>query len=393
MPRKVVIVSAARTPIGSFMGALSSVPATKLGATAIKGALEKIKLSPENVDEVLMGNVVQAGEGQAPARQAAIYAGIPDTVPCTTVNKVCASGMKAVMQGAQAIALGDADIIVAGGMENMSQIPHYVHMRSGVKFGPATLIDGMQKDGLVDAYDQNAMGVCADLCASEYSFSREEQDAFAIQSYKRSAEAWANGKFADEVVPVEVPQRRGAPLVVDEDEEFKNVKLDKIPNLRPAFTKDGTVTAANASTINDGAGAMILMSEEKANELGLEILAVIKSYADAAHEPKWFTTAPAKALPKALGKAGISLEEVDYFEFNEAFSVVGLANMKLLGLKDNKVNVNGGAVSLGHPLGCSGVRIVITLLNVLIQNNARIGAAAICNGGGGASAMVIERIQ
>jgi acetyl-CoA C-acetyltransferase len=393
MPRKVVIVSAARTPIGSFMGALSSVPATKLGATAIKGALEKIKLSPENVDEVLMGNVVQAGEGQAPARQAAIYAGIPDTVPCTTVNKVCASGMKAVMQGAQAIALGDADIIVAGGMENMSQIPHYVHMRSGVKFGPATLIDGMQKDGLVDAYDQNAMGVCADLCASEYSFSREEQDAFAIQSYKRSAEAWANGKFADEVVPVEVPQRRGAPLVVGEDEEFKNVKLDKIPNLRPAFTKDGTVTAANASTINDGAGAMILMSEEKANELGLEILAVIKSYADAAHEPKWFTTAPAKALPKALGKAGISLEEVDYFEFNEAFSVVGLANMKLLGLKDNKVNVNGGAVSLGHPLGCSGVRIVITLLNVLIQNNARIGAAAICNGGGGASAMVIERIQ
>jgi acetyl-CoA C-acetyltransferase len=393
MPRKVVIVSAARTPIGSFMGALSSVPATKLGATAIKGALEKIKLSPENVDEVLMGNVVQAGEGQAPARQAAIYAGIPDTVPCTTVNKVCASGMKAVMQGAQAIALGDADIIVAGGMENMSQIPHYVHMRSGVKFGPATLIDGMQKDGLVDAYDQNAMGVCADLCASEYSFSREEQDAFAIQSYKRSAEAWANGKFADEVVPVEVPQRRGAALVVDEDEEFKNVKLDKIPNLRPAFTKDGTVTAANASTINDGAGAMILMSEEKANELDLEILAVIKSYADAAHEPKWFTTAPAKALPKALGKAGISLEEVDYFEFNEAFSVVGLANMKLLGLKDNKVNVNGGAVSLGHPLGCSGVRIVITLLNVLIQNNARIGAAAICNGGGGASAMVIERIQ
>jgi acetyl-CoA C-acetyltransferase len=393
MPRKVVIVSAARTPIGSFMGALSSVPATKLGATAIKGALEKIKLSPENVDEVLMGNVVQAGEGQAPARQAAIYAGIPDTVPCTTVNKVCASGMKAVMQGAQAIALGDADIIVAGGMENMSQIPHYVHMRSGVKFGPATLIDGMQKDGLVDAYDQNAMGVCADLCASEYSFSREEQDAFAIQSYKRSAEAWANGKFADEVVPVEVPQRRGAALVVGEDEEFKNVKLDKIPNLRPAFTKDGTVTAANASTINDGAGAMILMSEEKANELDLEILAVIKSYADAAHEPKWFTTAPAKALPKALGKAGISLEEVDYFEFNEAFSVVGLANMKLLGLKDNKVNVNGGAVSLGHPLGCSGVRIVITLLNVLIQNNARIGAAAICNGGGGASAMVIERIQ
>ncbi|XLS27675.1 acetyl-CoA C-acyltransferase [Flavobacteriaceae bacterium M23B6Z8] len=392
MPRKVVIVSAVRTPIGSFMGSLSSIPATRLGAAAIKGALEKIDLTPDHVQEVLMGNVVQAGEGQAPARQAAIYAGIPDTVPCTTVNKVCASGMKAVMQGAQAIALGDADIIVAGGMENMSQIPHYVHMRNGVKFGPATLVDGMQRDGLVDAYDQNAMGVCADLCATEHSFSREEQDAFAIQSYKRSADAWANGKFTDEVIPVEVPQRRGEPVMVSEDEEFKNVKLEKIPNLRPAFTKDGTVTAANASTINDGAGAIVLMSEEKANELGLKPLAYIKSYADAAQEPKWFTTAPAKALPKALDKAGISIDEVDYFEFNEAFSVVGLANMKILGLDDTNVNVNGGAVSLGHPLGCSGVRIVITLLNVLAQNNAKIGAAAICNGGGGASAMVIERL-
>lgn len=392
MPRKVVIVSAARTPIGSFMGALSKVPATKLGAIAIKGALHKVALAPEQVDEVLMGNVVQAGEGQAPARQAAIYAGIPDTVPCTTVNKVCASGMKAVMQAAQSIALGDADIIVAGGMENMSMIPHYVHMRSGTKFGPASLIDGMQKDGLVDAYDQNAMGVCADLCATEHEFSREQQDAYAIQSYKRSAEAWASGKFANEVVPVEVPQRRGEPLVVAEDEEFKNVKLEKIPNLRPAFTKEGTVTAANASTINDGAGAMVLMSEEKAKELGLTILAVIKSYADAAQEPKWFTTAPAKALPKALDKAGISINEVDYFEFNEAFSVVGLANIKLLGLTDSNVNVNGGAVSLGHPLGCSGVRILITLLNVLEQNNAKIGAAAICNGGGGASAMILEKV-
>ena len=393
MPEKVVIVSAVRTPIGSFMGSLSSVPATRLGATAIKGALDKIKLSPEKVDEVLMGNVVQAGEGQAPARQAAIYAGIPDTVPCTTVNKVCASGMKAVMQGAQAIALGDASIVVAGGMENMSQIPHYVHMRSGTKFGPSTLIDGMQKDGLTDAYDQNAMGICADLCATEHSFSREEQDAFAVQSYERSAKAWAEGKFDEEVVPVEVPQRRGEPVLVKEDQEYKNVKLDKIPTLRPAFTKDGTVTAANASTINDGAGAVVLMSEAKAKELGLKPLAYIKSYADAAQEPKWFTTAPAKALPKALDKAGLKITDIDYFEFNEAFAVVGLANIKLLGLSDENVNVNGGAVSLGHPLGCSGVRILITLLSVLAQNNAKLGAAAICNGGGGASAMVIESVK
>ncbi len=391
MSNKVVIVSAARTPIGSFMGSLSSIPAPKLGSTAIKGALEKINLDPSLVNEVLMGNVVQAGEGQAPARQAAIYAGIPDTVPATTINKVCASGMKAVMQGVQSIALGDADIIVAGGMENMSSIPHYVHMRNGTKFGPASFIDGMQKDGLVDAYDKNAMGNCADLCASEHKFSREDQDAYAIQSYKRSAKAWAEGKFANEVVPVEVPQRRGEPILVTEDEEYKKVKLEKVPNLRPAFNKDGTVTAANASTINDGAGAVVLMSETKAKELGLEPLVTIKGYADAAQEPKWFTTTPAKALPKAIDRAGISLDDVDYFELNEAFSVVGLANTKLLGLSDEKVNVNGGAVSLGHPLGCSGVRILITLMNVLEQNNAKIGAAAICNGGGGASSIVIER--
>lgn len=391
MSKEVVIVSAARTPIGSFLGALSTIPAPKLGAIAIKGALDKINLKPELVQEVIMGNVVQAGTGQAPARQAAIYAGIPNTVPCTTVNKVCASGMKAVMQAAQAITLGDAEIIVTGGMENMSLIPHYYHARSATKFGPATLEDGMQRDGLVDAYDQNAMGVCADACAKEYHFSREDQDAFAIQSYKRSAAAWDAGKFDNEVVPVEVPQRRGDALIITKDEEFTNVMMDKIPSLRPAFTKDGTVTAANASTINDGAGAMVLMSKEKANELGLKVLATIKSYADAAHEPQWFTTAPAKALPKALDKAKISINDVDYFEFNEAFSVVGLANMKILGLSDSNVNVNGGAVSLGHPLGCSGVRIIITLLNVLEQNNAKIGAAAICNGGGGASAIVIER--
>jgi acetyl-CoA C-acetyltransferase len=389
--KEVVIVSAVRTPIGSFMGALSTIPAPKLGAIAIKGALEKINLKPEMVEEVLMGNVVQAGTGQAPARQAAIFAGIPDSVPCTTINKVCASGMKTVMQAAQAIALGDASIIVAGGMENMSLIPHYVHMRIGQKFGPTSLIDGMQKDGLVDVYDQNAMGVCADACAMEHDFSREDQDNFAIQSYKRSADASTNGKFKNEIIPVEVPQRRGEPVIVTEDEEFTNVKLEKIPNLRPAFSKEGTVTAANASTINDGAAALVLMSAEKAKELNLKPLATIKSYADAAQEPKWFTTAPAKALPKALNKANISIDDIDYFEFNEAFAVVGLANMKLLGLKDTNVNVNGGAVSLGHPLGCSGARILVTLLHVLEQNNAKTGAAAICNGGGGASAIVVER--
>ena len=391
MSKEVVIVSAARTPIGSFLGALSTIPAPRLGAIAIKGALDKINLDPKLVQEVIMGNVVQAGTGQAPARQAAIYAGIPDTVPCTTVNKVCASGMKAVMQAAQAIALGDADIVVAGGMENMSLIPHYLHARTGSKFGPATLIDGMQKDGLVDAYDDNAMGVCADACATEYEFSREDQDAFAVQSYQRSAAAWDAGKFDNEVVPVEVPQRRGDAVVVSKDEEYTNVRMDKISSLRPAFTKDGTATAANSSTINDGAGAVILMSREKADALGLKPLATITGYADAAQEPKWFTTAPAKALPKALDKAGISINDVDFFEFNEAFAIVGLANMKILGLNDHNVNVNGGAVSLGHPLGCSGVRIIITLLNVLEQNDAKIGAAAICNGGGGASAIVIER--
>ena len=391
MSKKVVIVAAARTPIGSFMGSLSSLSATQLGSAAIKGALSKIDLDPSLIQEVFMGNVVQAGVGQAPARQAALNAGIPDTVPCTTVNKVCASGMKAVMHAAQAIALGDADIVLAGGMESMSNIPHYVHMRNGHKFGPATMEDGMQKDGLVDAYDHNAMGVCADLCAVEHNFSREDQDAFAIESYKRSAKAWAEGKFSEEVVPVEVPQRRGEPITVSEDEEFKNVRMEKIPSLRPAFSKDGTVTAANASTINDGAAALILMSAEKAEELGLKPLATIRSYADAAQEPKWFTTAPAKALPKAIEKAGISMDDVDYFEFNEAFAVVGLANMKLLNLDSSNVNVHGGAVSLGHPLGCSGARILITLLNVLVQNDGKIGAAAICNGGGGASAMVIER--
>lgn len=393
MNTEVVIVSAVRTPIGSFMGSLSTIPATKLGSIAIKGAIERIGLKPELVDEVLMGNVVQAGNGQAPARQAALGAGIPDHVSCTTVNKVCASGMKAIMQGAQAIKSGDANIVVAGGMENMSLIPHYVHLRNGQKFGPAQLEDGMQKDGLVDAYDNNAMGVCADNCAKEHNFSREDQDAFAIKSYQRSTKAWEEGLFDNEIVPVEVPQRKGDPLIVKVDEEYKNVILDKIPSLRAAFTKDGTVTAANASTINDGAAAVVLMSREKAEELGLKVLAIIKSYSDAAGEPQWFTTAPAKALPKAIAKAGISQEDVDYFEFNEAFSVVGLVNMKLLGLADDKVNVNGGAVSLGHPLGCSGARIIVTLINVLEQNNAKIGAAAICNGGGGASAMVIERPQ
>ncbi len=391
MSKKVVIVSAVRTPIGSFMGALSSVPATKLGAAAIKGALNKINLDPKLVDEVLMGNVVQAGNGQAPARQAALYAGLSESVACTTVNKVCASGMKAVMQGAQAIMAGDAEIVVAGGMENMSLIPHYVHLRNGVKFGPTSLVDGMQKDGLTDAYDNNAMGVCADLCASEYNFTREDQDNFAIQSYERSAAAWEAGKFDAEIVPVEVPQRRGDAIFVTKDEEYTNVKLDKIPSLAPVFTKDGTVTAANASTINDGAAALVLMSEEKAQALGLTPLAYIKSYADAAQEPKWFTTAPAKALPKALEKAGLSVSDVDFFEFNEAFAVVGLANAKILGLDNSKINVNGGAVSLGHPLGCSGARIIVTLISVLNQNNAKIGAAAICNGGGGASAIVIER--
>ena len=390
--RDVVIVAVARTPIGSFMGSLSGIPAPKLGAIAIKGALDKIKLDPNLVDEVFMGNVVSAGLGQAPARQAAIFAGIPDTVPCTTINKVCASGMKSVMLAAQTISLGDADIVIAGGMENMSSIPHYLHGRLGTKFGSTTLEDGMQKDGLVDAYDNNAMGVSADACAIKYGFSREDQDAYAIQSYQRSAEASRSGKFSDEVIPVEIPQRRGATILMTEDEEFKNVKIEKIPTLRAAFSKEGTVTAANASTINDGAAALVLMSFEKATELKFTPIAKIRSFADAAQEPKWFTTAPSKAIPKALEKAGISIDEVDYFELNEAFSVVGLANIKILGLKNDRVNVNGGAVSLGHPLGVSGARIIIALASVLKQKNAKIGAAGICNGGGGASALIIESL-
>ena len=390
--KEVVIVSVARTPIGSFMGSLSKISAPKLGAIAIKGALDKINLNPELIDEVFMGNVVSAGVGQAPARQAAIFAGIPDTVPCTTINKVCSSGMKSVMLAAQSISLGDTEIVVAGGMENMSLIPHYLHGRQGTKFGPTTLEDGMQKDGLVDVYEKVAMGVCADACATKYGFSREDQDAYAIQSYQRSSEAWKLGKFSDEIIPVEIPQRKGDPVLMTEDEEYKNVKMEKIPSLRAAFSKEGTVTAANASTINDGGAALIIMSAEKALELKLTPIAKIKSFADAAHEPEWFTTAPSKAIPKALSKANITIDDVDYFELNEAFSVVGLANMKILNLKNERVNVNGGAVSLGHPLGVSGARIIIALTSILKQNNAKIGAAGICNGGGGASAMIIESI-
>lgn len=389
--KKVVIVSAKRTPIGKFMGGLSSVPAPKLGAIAIKGALKAIGLDANEVDEVYMGNVLQAGVGQAPARQAAIFAGIPDTVPCTTVNKVCSSGMKTIMMAAQAIALGDAETIVAGGMENMSLAPHIVPMRTGVKFGGTQMEDVMQKDGLVDAFDQVAMGTYADATAIKHGVSREEQDAFAVESYRRSATAWESGVMQNEVVPVPVPQRRGDDLIISEDEEYTNVMLEKIPKLRPAFTKEGTVTAANASTINDGAAAVIVMSEDRAKDLGLTPLATIEGYADAAQDPKWFTTAPAKALPKALAKANVSLDDVELFEFNEAFSVVGIANTKILGIETNKVNVQGGAVSLGHPLGCSGTRIVVTLLNGMKQKNLKIGAAAICNGGGGASAMVFKR--
>ena len=389
--KKVVIVSAKRTPIGKFMGGLSSVPAPKLGAIAIKGALKAIGLDANEVDEVYMGNVLQAGVGQAPARQAAIFAGIPDTVPCTTVNKVCSSGMKTIMMAAQAIALGDAETIVAGGMENMSLAPHIVPMRTGVKFGGTQMEDVMQKDGLVDAFDQVAMGTYADATAIKHGVSREEQDAFAVESYRRSTTAWESGVMQNEVVPVPVPQRRGDDLIISEDEEYTNVMLEKIPKLRPAFTKKGTVTAANASKINDGAAAVIVMSEDRAKDLGLTPLATIEGYADAAQDPKWFTTAPAKALPKALAKANVSLDNVELFEFNEAFSVVGIANTKILGIETNKVNVQGGAVSLGHPLGCSGARIVVTLLNGMKQKNLKIGAAAICNGGGGASAMVFKR--
>ena len=391
--KEVVIVSAVRTPMGSFGGSLSSVPATTLGGIAIKGALEKVSLSADKVDEVYMGNVLQANLGQAPARQAAMAAGLTQEVPCTTINKVCSSGMKSIMLAAQSIMCGDNNIVIAGGMENMSSVPHYFAKgRNGQKLGDMKLIDGLVKDGLTDVYNKVHMGNCAELCAKEMNFSREQQDAFAIESYNRSASAWENGKFKDEVVPVAVPQRRGDDLIVSEDEEYKNVKMEKIPNLRPVFDKDGTVTAANASTLNDGAAALLLMSAEKAKELGLKPLAKIRSYADAAHQAEWFTTAPAKALPIALDKANLSTSDVDYFELNEAFSVVGLANIEKLGLDAAKVNVNGGAVSLGHPLGCSGARIIVTLLHVLQQNNAKVGAAGICNGGGGASAMVVEMI-
>lgn len=391
--KEVFIVSAARTPMGSFLGSLSSIPAPKLGSIAIKGALDKINLDAKQVQEVYMGNVLQAGEGQAPARQAALGAGLSNETPSTTINKVCASGMKAVMMASQSIKSGDQDVIVAGGMENMSQVPHYYSARNAVKLGDVKMQDGMLVDGLTDVYNKIHMGVCAEKCAAEYEFSREDQDNFAIQSYKRSAEAWASGKFKEEIVPVEIPQRKGEPIIFSEDEEYKNVNFDRIGTLPTVFQKEnGTVTAANASPLNDGASALILMSKEKMEELGLKPLAKIVSYADAAHEPEWFTTAPSKALPIALKKAGLEVSDIDFFEFNEAFSVVGLANNKILGLEESKVNVNGGAVSLGHPLGSSGARIIVTLINVLKQNNGKYGAAAICNGGGGASAIVIENL-
>ena len=391
--KEVVIVSAVRTPMGSFGGCLSSVSATKLGAAAIKGAMEKAGIDSRIVNEVFMGNVLQANLGQAPARQAAIFAGLSKDVPCTTINKVCSSGMKSIMIAAQTILSGDNDVVIAGGMENMSSVPHYMDKsRTGQKLGDMKLIDGLVKDGLTDVYGRVHMGVCAETCAKDMEFSREEQDAFAIESYNRSSQSWKDGKFANEIVPVEVPQRRGDALIISEDEEYKNVRMEKIPALRPVFDKEGTITAANASTLNDGASALVLMSAEKAAELNITPLAKIRSYADAAQEPEWFTTAPAKALPIALGKAGLSTSDVDYYELNEAFSVVGLANMKILDLDASTVNVNGGAVSLGHPLGSSGSRIIVTLINVLKQNNGKIGAAGICNGGGGASAIVIELV-
>ncbi|MGE8528881.1 thiolase family protein [Chryseobacterium rhizosphaerae] len=391
--KEVFIVSAVRTPMGSFMGSLSTVPATKLGATAVKGALDKIGLDPNNVQEIYMGNVLQAGEGQAPARQVALGAGLSIHTPSTTVNKVCASGMKAVTMAAQAIKAGDAEVIVAGGMENMSLVPHYYNARVATKLGDIKMLDGMVLDGLTDVYNKVHMGVCAEKCAADYNITREDQDNFAVESYKRSAKAWSEGKFNDEIVPVSIPQRKGEPIIFAEDEEYKAVNFDRISTLPTVFKKeDGTVTAANASTLNDGASALILVSKEKMEELGLTPLAKIVSYADAAHEPENFTTAPAKALPIALKKAGLEVSDIDFFEFNEAFSVVGLANNKILGLDASKVNVNGGAVALGHPLGSSGSRIIVTLINVLKQNNAKYGAAAICNGGGGASAIVIENI-
>lgn len=392
MSREVVIVSAVRTPIGSFGGSLAEVPATQLGATAVKAAVERAGVAPEAVDAIIMGSVLQANLGQAPARQAGKFAGLPDSVNATTVNKVCASGMKAVAMAAQDIRLGDAEVVVAGGMESMSRTPYYVEQaRYGYRFGNGALVDGIGKDGLTDVYGNVAMGVCAELCAKEYNVGREEQDAFAIESYKRSAAAWAAGKFTDEVVPVTVKTRKGD-VVVSEDEEYKAVNFDKVPTLKPVFQKDGTVTAANASTINDGAAALVLMSADKAKELGLKPIAKVLSYGEAEQAPEWFTTSPAKALPIALKKAGLELKDISYFEFNEAFSVVGIANSRILGLDPAKVNVHGGAVSLGHPLGCSGARIIVTLINVLKQNGAKYGAAGICNGGGGASAIVIEAL-
>jgi acetyl-CoA C-acetyltransferase len=391
--KEVYIVSAVRTPLGSFNGVFSGISAPKLGAAAIKGAMDKINLDPKEVQEVYMGNVLQAGLGQAPARQAALAAGIGSVVPCTTINRVCASGMKAIALGAQSIMLGISEVVVTGGMENMSQVPHYLmNSRAGFKFGNVPLIDGIAQDGLNDAYNHCLMGVIADKTAKEKNISREEQDAYAIRSYQRSAQSWSDGFFAKEVVPVAVPQKKGDPLMVKEDEEFKNVFFDKIPSLKPAFTADGSVTAANASTMNDGAAAVILMSKEKADALGIKPIAKIRSFADAAQEPEWFTTAPAKAVPIALDKAGLTMEEVDFFELNEAFAVVCLVNNRIMNIPEEKVNVQGGAISIGHPLGTSGARIVVTLINVLQSNGGKIGAAGICNGGGGAGAMVIELV-
>ncbi len=391
MIKDVVIVSAVRTPIGSFLGSLSAVSAVDLGAVAISGSLHKINLSPQIVNEVLFGHVIQAGVGQAPARQAAIKAGIPDSIPCTTINKVCSSGMKAVMLGAQSISLGINDVVVAGGMENMSQIPHYINLRKSHKYGNKTILDGLQHDGLTDVYCNQAMGVLGDKCASEYNFSREDQDNYAIQSYKRAYNAWKENKFKEEIIPVEITLRNRKKVIIEEDEEFKNINFEKVSQLRPAFAKDGTVTAANASTLSDGASAIVLMSKDKCRELNLSPIATIKNYCDAAQDPEWFTTTPSIAVNKILSKEELSIKDIDFFEFNEAFSVVALANMKILDIKDDIVNINGGAVSLGHPLGCSGARILTTLCHVLIKNNAKRGIAAICNGGGGASAMLIER--
>jgi len=390
---KVYIVSAVRTPIGSFGGQFAGISATQLGATAIKGALSKAKVAEDLVEEVFMGNVVSANLGQAPARQSSIFAGIPNTVPCTTINKVCSSGAKAIMLAAQSIALGHKDIIVAGGMENMSQIPYYIpNARYGYKFGAGELVDGMQKDGLMDAYDKCMMGICADKTAEKYEITREEQDAFAIQSYKRSAESTEKGIFKDEIVGVEVPQRKADPILITEDEEYKKVKFEKIPNLRPAFSKDGTATAANSSTINDGASALIIASEAAVKKHGLSPIAEIISFSDAAHEPLWFTTAPTKATERLLNQTSKTVDDIDYFEVNEAFSVVTLAYNKLMHTSNDQVNVHGGSVSLGHPLGASGARIVTTLTNVLQHKKGNLGVAAICNGGGGASAIMIKRV-